>query len=620
MISKSSVIQKPELLFLAIALLFGVGLCFLIPVGAGFDESTHLARIWEISGGTIIPNQKLSQGPFFPNAFAEVSYRSRFFYTPVEKDFLTKYGGTRIDWNNFNDTKTRAVYFPLMYLPQAFIVGVLGRVLNAPILWMYYLSRLVNVLIYGLLGYLAIKAIPFGKWLLALMALAPMALFQAGTISSDPFSDGASLLFIGWVLALAWRGRPLTWKQIGVTLTVTGLLLAGKPGTVFLLLLLALLPWRKTLPRQRWVLLAGALALFAVEAVAWNALIYPDYYINVPGYGAGPQLRYILAHPLAFLGTFFNDIYVHGETYVKNWIGIYAYNTGRVPDVVYPFYGLAAAVLCLVEPAPDQAPGIEEPEAARRRWKWLRSWLVAACVFGYLFTVIGMYLTTNSTGSPFIEGVQGRYFLIVFPLLFLALIGLLPSLSGRLSTWRPQILLVSSLLALLPYVGGVYFTYYVTCGTSYYTSGFCYQPSYRNWDPNAHFSPPVTKDVILSQSFQAVCAPVQSVRVWNGRTAAQPLQSTTITLRDAATGAQLASRPVDNSGVKPNSWLEMPVPAIDNAVGRQFTIEITSPASNANSALEFGLSERREYSQGQYLMNGQEQPADLLFQYGCDAP
>ena len=66
-------LHKPETVFLILALFFGIGMVFLIPVGAGFDETTHLARAGELSGGTFIPNQTLSQGPNLPFAFVEVS-------------------------------------------------------------------------------------------------------------------------------------------------------------------------------------------------------------------------------------------------------------------------------------------------------------------------------------------------------------------------------------------------------------------------------------------------------------------------------------------------------------------------------------------------------------------
>ncbi len=613
-------LHKPETVFLILALFFGIGMVFLIPVGAGFDETTHLARAWELSGGTFIPNQSLAQGPNLPFAFVEVSYRNRFFNTPVEADYWERNASKRIDWANFIGHQTRAVYFPLMYLPQAFILGLFGRVLDTPVVWSYLLSRLFNALLYVALGYFTIRIAPFGKWLMVVMALAPMAIFQAGTISSDPFSNGVSLLFTGWILALAWRGTPLSWKQVAVTLGLVGLLLAGKPGTAFLLVLLVLLPWRMLHARKTIVLLAGTLVLFAFEAVGWNLLIYQDFYTNVPGYGASAQMRYIAGHFGEFLGTFLNDFKVHGWTYVHDWIAVYAYNTGRVPDIVYPLYGLLVVGAIAFEPSPVSSA---DPVDVQARWNRIRVGLLVTFVFGYLFTVIGMYLTTNRTGSPFIEGVQGRYFLIVFPLLFLALIGLWPGLSERLAKFGsrrlPLALGAGLALVLAFYAAGLYLTYYVTCGTSYFTPGLCYQPPYRNWDPNSNFSPPVINEVKLSQSFTAVCSPMESVRVWTGQPGASA-QQTTLTLRDALSGDVLSSEPFDNQSVKPNTWLEMRFPAITNSIGQQFIIEINSSGADGQGALVFGQSQRREYSSGEYLMNSQPQEADLLFQYGCDFP
>jgi len=105
-------LKQPEWVFLIVALLSGIGLCFLIPTQSGFDEITHLARIWEISGGYLIPNQKFSQGPNLPMAFSEISYRNQFFYDPVDPNFFAKYGDERIDWNNFTNHQTQSVYFP----------------------------------------------------------------------------------------------------------------------------------------------------------------------------------------------------------------------------------------------------------------------------------------------------------------------------------------------------------------------------------------------------------------------------------------------------------------------------------------------------------------------------
>ena len=44
----TKILHSPAKLFLILALLFGVIWVFLMPAGAGYDEETHLARIYEM--------------------------------------------------------------------------------------------------------------------------------------------------------------------------------------------------------------------------------------------------------------------------------------------------------------------------------------------------------------------------------------------------------------------------------------------------------------------------------------------------------------------------------------------------------------------------------------------
>ena len=52
-------IFQPENAFLTFGLIIGILLVFLTPLGAGFDEDTHIARIWEMSQFEFIPNRLL---------------------------------------------------------------------------------------------------------------------------------------------------------------------------------------------------------------------------------------------------------------------------------------------------------------------------------------------------------------------------------------------------------------------------------------------------------------------------------------------------------------------------------------------------------------------------------
>jgi hypothetical protein len=57
-LKKLDSIRAPEVFVVVVLLVFGSFLAFRIPLGAGFDEETHLLRIWEMSAFEWIPNAK----------------------------------------------------------------------------------------------------------------------------------------------------------------------------------------------------------------------------------------------------------------------------------------------------------------------------------------------------------------------------------------------------------------------------------------------------------------------------------------------------------------------------------------------------------------------------------
>jgi len=599
-------LKQPEWIFLVLALLSGCCLCFLIPTQSGFDEITHLARIWEISGGYFIPNQKLSQGPYLPQAFVDISYRDQFFYDPVDPSFFTIYGSERIDWNVFVDHQTRSVYFPTLYLPQAFAVGLLGRVLDAPVLLMVYICRMLYLLGYILFAFFAIRSIPVGKWLLMVLALAPMAMYQAVTISPDAYTNGACFLFIAWMLKLAFQEKQLGWKQLWLTIGITALLLSVKVNAVFLLPLLLLPVWKGFESRKMLPILVGAVALlFAGFVVGWNLIAYSKYYVNAPGYGASGQLAYVISNPLKYGATFIQDISLHGGKYLREWIAIYGYDAGRVPPATYILFGLFLVVAWLFS--------TPQPHIDTRT----RITLLIAGIASCFFSVLVLYLTFNRIGSNSIEGVQGRYFIPFMPALFL---GMVP---GReiIPRWVTHIFRIAVgtgvAITLAVYTLGIYLSFYVICGTSLYTPGLCYQPLYKNWESDPQMTQPVTKDVVLQQPFLAVCSPLRSIRVWSAAISPDIAGKTRFNLKDDANGEVLAEESIDNHSVADYAWLEVSFPPINDANGKRFVLEITSSLSDPRAAISFGVTPRREYLYG-LIANNAPADYDLMFQYGCE--
>jgi uncharacterized membrane protein len=598
-------LKNPEWVFVIIALLSGSVLCLLIPPQAGFDEITHLARIWEISGGYLVPNQRFSQGPYLPTAFLDISYRNQFFFDPVRPNFIANYMWERID-QRFLTYQTQSSYLPTPYLPQAFAVGLLGRILDAPVLLIFYACRALYLLGYVLLTFLAIRIIPFGKWLLTVLALAPIAVLQSSSISPDAYTNGASFLFIAWVLMLTVQEKRVSWKQLWITISITALLLMVKLNGAFLLPLLLLLVWKGFDSKKILPILAGAtIILFSVFVIGWNIVAYSTFFLKTPDISASGQVIYILSHPFEFGVTLFHDFATHGLIYLREWVALYGFGATLVPPVTFPLFGLLLVAAWLFSPS---------PRAINAR---VRALLILTGIFGCFCMFMVIYLTFNTIGATSIVNLQGRHFTPILPVL---LLGLVPGrkLFSRLADWFvPVAIGVGTLLTLAIYILGAYLSYYVVCGTSLYSPGLCYQPQYKNWAPNDHSTQPVAQGVLLQQTFTAVCAPLQSVRVWRAPAAQGSTGETLITLKDAGNGAVLAEDLVNNQIAADHAWLEMAFPPIDNAVGKQFVIEITSDVSDPAAGLSFGVSARREYLDG-IVINNVSADYDLIFQYGCE--
>ena len=597
-------LKQPEFVFLIIALLSGAFLCFLIPNQAGFDEGDHMAYIWELSNGYFIPNQGLSKGPYYPGAFADISYRNQRFYYPVDPNYFAIYGNERIDLSVFLDYQTRSSYLPTLYLPQAFVMGLLGRIYNAPALVIFYTCRALYLLGYILLTFFAIRLISYGKWLLAVLALAPMAMFQASTVSPDAYTNGACFLFLAWMLKLAFQDQPIGWRQFWVTVGVTTLLLSVKLDGAFLLPLFLLLFWKSFQSKKMLPLLGAAvLFLFSVLSIGWNLLVYSTFYQNRSGYSIAGQLSFIATHLVQFGGIFLRNIISNGFIYLRDWIASYGYGDAHVPTITYLPFLLALAIAWLFS-APSR------PIAIRTRLI-----LIFGGIFGSICTILIFYLTLNLVGATTIGNVLGRHFVPILPLL---IFGLVPGrmLVSRKAVWLALAALgIGAVLALAFFMSGIYLSFYTYCGASLYTPGLCYQPHYKNWDRNAYSTPPVTQNVTLEQSFEAQCSPFHTIRVWNNSPALTMPGETMFTLK-SGDGSVLSNVLVSNRSIAGLGWVEVSFPPIIDATGKQFEIVITSDVVEAKSALSFDVSDRRYYRWGMSV-NGEPEEDDLIFQYGC---
>jgi uncharacterized membrane protein len=619
--------SAPEKFVIITVLAFGLIACLATPISAGYDEETHFIRAWEMAHLYFVPNEQLGTRLPFPALYWDLSYRRQPIVQAVEAGFWHKYGALSMDARDYvyANVETRSVYSPALLLPQALVLRYLGLSLNLPALSIFYACRLAGLLSYLLLCWLAVRLIPFGKWPLAVLAASPMAVFQASTISADTISNGIGFFFLGASLAIAGR-KEIDWRQWFLLLGLVALLLVGKVNLVFLILLpFLLIPPTRFRMKAGFVLLAvAALALFLVEVIGWNAVAYSMFTRALEGANPREQMLFILSGPFRFLEIICRDIWTNISSYMQGWVGVYGYNYWPVPALTYVLYPLAV-LLSLWDQDGGQAPG--------RRTRVV---LAGLFIVGFLLTIISLYVAFTPAHSLLVAGVQGRYFTVIMPLLFLALIppwhmrvggasgdsseptslqrGWDPVQRSRLMPGRTAPIL--AVCALLLYTAGLILSYHVPCGSEYYRWSLCYQPRYKNWAPETVSSPPISSSLNLTQEIVPACNGMTELSVWVNSNGVDPAGTTELTLRAPTQEKDVVRETLKNIDVAENGWLTVTFPPEWNSGDQLYMLKLSGSTSGG---IRLGYSGKPEYLDGRLFENGTPVGQDILFEYGCVA-
>jgi uncharacterized membrane protein len=630
-------LSAPEKFVIVVLLTFGGIASLATPLSAGYDEETHFVRAWEMAHLYFIPNEQLGARLPFPALYWELSYRRQPLYDAVEPGFWSKYGGLPIDAHDYiyANVETRSVYSPLLLLPQALALRYLGLSLQLPALPVYYACRLVGLLCYLLLSWLAVRLIPYGKWLLAILIVSPMAVFQASTISADSISNGIGFFFVAASLAIAGR-KTIGWKEWAALLGCVALLFTAKVNLLFL----AALPFLLISPRNfkmkyGFALLAGvSLALALAEVGGWNMLAYSKFTRALAGADPRAQLLFIAANPFLFVRIIARDVWSNTLAYMQGWVGVYGYNYWPVPALTYLLYPLAVVAATRRGDAEDHLLA-----ASATLDKRTRIILVSLFGAGYVLTIASLYVAFTPVQSLLVAGVQGRYFTVVMPLLFIGLLGpgsdraVRDGRSGAASqataagiTSEPRVAAnvhiatsISILLALsslILYVGGLVLSYRVTCGSEYYRSGLCYQPQYKNWAPQTDSSRPVSPNLALTQEIVPACNGMTELSVWVNSQGTDPNGMTELTLRAPTQQKDVVQQMIKNAGVSPSAWLTVHFKPEWKSRDQLYVLALRG---SSPGGIQVGYSEKPEYLKGRLYENEAALGQDMLFQYGCIA-
>lgn len=421
----------PDRLVLVVGLVGGLLLAFVTPPFQVPDEPAHFLHIYQLATGARLERRADGQlGVEMPaslKALVDLSLAE----LVGHPDRKLPPGLLGAAWrmplapesSAFVASSNVIPYTPIPYLPAAGAVG-LGRLAGMRPLALLYLARLANLAAALALVWLAVRRAPILRWLFALLALTPMAIFERSSASADALTDALALLLVSLVLGFAVPAPTTTLaaRAAGVgghdqgqsrralSLVAVAVLLACAKPVYFLLGGLAfLVPWSRLGSRRRAAAVWGGAGIAMAVGVGVSFAVARAFSTDRPlPAGAAPwaQLAGVMHAPLHFLKLAAGDYYHQLWFYLISFVGVFGWlDTPLGIEAVVAW--LALLVLAAVTGG--------EPGVVFAAWQRALAAAVAAATL--LALSLSQYVVWTPLAAPYIQGVQGRYFLPVVPIL-----------------------------------------------------------------------------------------------------------------------------------------------------------------------------------------------------------
>ena len=298
----------------------------------------------------------------------------------------------------------------LLHLPQT--VGLcLGLAAGLPPAPSFYLGRLSALLFYLVAVAAAIWLTPVLKECLAVAALCPIALQQACSYSYDSETLACSFLVFGVAMRLACgTGEPLSRKTLAAAIAATVLGMAMKCAAV------PFLPLFCAIPASRFrsgvsgkIRFLSILCLVAALAVPLSASVAPHAVRDLPlGTMYDGRMAWtfgeLFLHPVRFCHILANTA---DASWIRLFYESFGYRMSGLSLTLPSLYPLAFVLLLAA--------------TARLGGNALARPVGAAAALGVLiltaYLIVIMLLTWTAMGTVKVEGLQGRYWTPVLPLL-----------------------------------------------------------------------------------------------------------------------------------------------------------------------------------------------------------
>lgn len=397
-----------EKVFFVIVLLFGIIFTFMNTPLDQYDEHAHFWRSYEIAQGNLRIDKSISFPKSIINLFFDENggYPNRHFdYEDIKQQLNVK-----LDKDNSNIFEIGSVeHYSVLNYMFVTIGTIIGSLLKLSPIIILYLGRLFNVLLYSILIYFAIKINPFGKCkkIIGVISIFPMTVNLIASYSPDTVILGFTFLAISYILRLKYDDsiKCITIKQILIFIILAIIPAICKIVYLFLFLLLFILPKNK-LKHNKIIYVIGYFIILILLYYIFNVFLKgTTNYVTVEK-NPIEQLIYCISNPFNAIIALLNSITKCGSLYIVQMVG--GWNTWNI-------FSFILFIILLVINLDDNNIAQKKIENKDKIICLLISVIEILSVFAAL------YIDWSTAKSPYVIGIQGRYFLPILPLFMIGI-------------------------------------------------------------------------------------------------------------------------------------------------------------------------------------------------------
>jgi len=416
--------------FLFTAILFGIVYNFIIPPFQSPDETSHYFRVVHLTDGNLVGIKENNRQGGKINE-AHIKLKNEFYKLRFNSGKILEHQFVRALAINKNELELQFVDFPntSFYSPSVYVPQILGSIIGKKInnsLISFYLVRLVTLLVWVIIILVTLEKIPFHKWTITFLTLLPSSIFLHASVNGDAITNALSFLLVGIIIGkVVSKSKENNFFFIFMVFLITSTILLNKIIYFPIVGLILLVPsdcfYDK---KQKIVWISVLFSLVFLVLTGWylytksQFISYDDYnplYRNGlqlnAGVDPGAQMSYVLRNPLTFMRTVIFSVWETKAATIAHYIGKFGWEKNYIPT---PIIGILTILILL-------NAIFEKPKQAFSLSNRARALLIGLALIMMGGLTLLMYLHWNPVGADRISNLSGRYFIPIFPLLFLAL-------------------------------------------------------------------------------------------------------------------------------------------------------------------------------------------------------